>query len=78
MQADEVFLKIYTSSFRLVQEFAYDSKNESDQLAPGTHEVAWDGKDDAKRPLSSGTYFCFITVQVGKKKYETSGQVEIP
>lgn len=28
------------------------------QVAAGTHEIAWDGRDDAGRPAGSGVYFC--------------------
>ncbi len=33
----------------------------SEERAAGTHEVAFDGRDDKGRTLSSGTYFCKLT-----------------
>jgi aminopeptidase N len=33
----------------------------SDDLSAGTHEVRWDGIDDARRPAASGVYFCRLT-----------------
>ena len=31
-------------------------------LSPGEHEVRWDGCDDGHRPVSSGVYFCRLSV----------------
>lgn len=76
--ADEAFLKIYTSGFRVVREFYFNKDENSDYLPAGTHDFSWDGKDDNKRPLPPANYLCFIDVNAGKKKYEASGKTEIP
>jgi hypothetical protein len=31
-----------------------------DELRAGMHELAWDGRDDGGRPVSSGVYFCLL------------------
>jgi len=41
---------------------------ESDRAGPGIFEVDWDLKNDADRPVSSGTYFCIVTL--GQKSYK--------
>ena len=76
--ADEVFLKIYTSGFRLVREFHFDKDENPENLSADTHELNWDGKDEEKRPMPPGNYLCFIDIKVGKLKYEASGKTEIP
>jgi hypothetical protein len=76
--ADEVFLKIYSSGFRIVHEFHFTPKDKPEFLASGGHEAVWDGKDEQRRPMPPGTYLCFINVNVGKKRYEASGKTEIP
>ncbi len=44
-------LKIYTLSGRSLRSLIHEA------LAPGTHEVSWDGRDDHGRRVSSGVYF---------------------
>ncbi len=78
MPADEVSLRVYTSGFRLVQKFAFNSEDGEDQLNDGIHMYLWDGLDEVKRSVPPGNYLCFITVYVGKKKYEAAGQFEVP
>jgi hypothetical protein len=78
VQADEVFLKVYTSGFRIVQDLVFDSKNNIDFLAAGAHEYVWDCKDNVRRPMPPGSYLCFIEIHVGKIKYSASGQTEVP
>jgi flagellar hook assembly protein FlgD len=76
--ADEVFIKIYTSGFRIVREFQFNKDQNPENLTAGTHDLGWDGKDEEKRPMSPGVYLCFIDVNVDKKRYETSGKTVIP
>jgi flagellar hook assembly protein FlgD len=78
MKAKEVDVKVFTSGFRMVQQFSFDPHNQADNLKTGPHEVAWDGKDDQQRPMPPGDYLCFILVQTDKKDYEASGKTEIP
>ncbi len=76
--ADEAYLKIYTSGFRMVREFNFNRDENTDYLTAGSHDFTWDGKDDNQKSLPPATYLCFIDVNVGKKKYEASGKTEIP
>lgn len=45
-----VRLSIYAPDGRLVRELLNETRR------PGRHEVTWEGRDDAGRPLASGTY----------------------
>ena len=76
--ADEAYLRVYTSSFRLVWEENYNSKEKPENLTSGGHETVWNGKDDEGRIMPPGTYLCFISLTVGKKTYEASGKTEMP
>jgi hypothetical protein len=78
VSADEVFLGIYTSGYRVVRKFSFNKKENSEYLASGEHEYTWDGRDINKRPMAPGIYLCFIQVNVGIKRYEASGKTEIP
>ena len=78
ISADEVFLKVYTSGFRIVREFDFNQQERADLLDAGPHDFAWDLRDEEKRPMPPGNYLCFIDVKVGKKRYEASGKTEIP
>jgi hypothetical protein len=76
--ADEVFLKVYSSGFRIVRSFEFTQKDDPDFLTAGNHDFAWDGMDEQKRHMPPGDYLCFIDIHVGKKKYEASSKTEIP
>ena len=76
--ADEVFISIYTSGYRVVRKFSFNKDQNPEYLTPGDHEYTWNGMDEKKRPLAPGIYLCFINVHVGKKHYEASGKTEIP
>jgi len=76
--ADEAYLRVYTSGFRLVWEENYNSKEKPENLTSGGHETVWNGKDDEGRIMPPGTYLCFISLTVGKKTYEASGKTEMP
>ena len=76
--ADQVFLAVYTSGFRVVRRFNFSKDKNPEELTIGSHDLTWDGKDEEGRPMPPGIYLCFIDMNVGKKKYETSGKTEIP
>jgi hypothetical protein len=76
--ADEVYLKIYSSGFRVVHGFEFNKEQQPGLLTPGAHEVTWDGRDEQGRRIPPGDYFCFIDVRAGGKRYEASGRVGIP
>jgi hypothetical protein len=77
-EASQAFLRVRTSGFRTVREFDFFKKEKPEYLTVGTHDLYWDGKDEAGRPMTPGTYLCFITVVIGKKTYETTGKVYFP
>jgi flagellar hook assembly protein FlgD len=76
--SDRVYLKIYSSGFRLVRDFEFNKVDSPDYLTRGTHEFYWDGKDEQNRPMPPGDYICVINVDVKKKVYEASSKTDIP
>ena len=76
--ANEAYLRVYTSGFRLVWEMNFNKDEKPEYLGSGAHEVTWNGKDDEGRPMPPGTYLCFISVTAGKKSYESSSKTEMP
>jgi hypothetical protein len=53
--AADVRLSVYDAAGRLVRVLA------EGLFAPGEHEVSWDGRDAAGRPVASGVYFLRLT-----------------
>jgi hypothetical protein len=51
----EVSLRIYDAAGRVVKTLVAGT------LAAGQRAIAWDGHDDAGRPVASGVYFCRLT-----------------
>jgi len=76
--ADRVFLKIYSSGFRLARDFEFNKLDSPDYLTKGAHEFFWDAKDEQGRPMPPGSYLCFIDINVKKKVYEASSKTMIP
>lgn len=50
----DAIVTIHDVNGRLVRRLAVGS------LAPGRHELTWDGRDDGGMPLPAGTYFCRV------------------
>ncbi len=75
---EKVFLKIYTSGFRIIRIYEFNKKEKLEYLTAGPHEFSWDGKDEEGRFLPPGVYLCFIDLNVGKKRYEASSKTKIP
>ncbi|HNQ43804.1 MAG TPA: FlgD immunoglobulin-like domain containing protein, partial [Candidatus Cloacimonadota bacterium] len=74
--ADEVNLKVYTISGRLVKTFDHLP------VGVGYHEYprtlyAWDCKDDEGYPLANGVYFYRIVARKGNKKIEKTMKMAI-
>jgi hypothetical protein len=74
--ADEVYIKIYTISGRLVKTFR------DLPVGVGYHEYprtvyAWDCKDDQGYPLANGTYFYRVVARKGGKKIEKTMKMAI-
>jgi len=76
--ADRVYLKIYSSGFRLARDFEFSKIDSPDYLTRGPHLFYWDGKDEQTRRMPPGNYLCFIDINVKKKVYEASSKTEIP
>jgi flagellar hook assembly protein FlgD len=73
-----VYLKIYSSGFRLVRDFEFNKLDSPDFLTRGTHKFYWDGKDEQNRRMPPGSYLCFIDINSKKKVYEASSKTEVP
>ncbi len=56
-QPARVDLRIYDLAGRLVRTLV-----NGETLAAGSHEAAWNGRDDSGRPLPAGTYICRLKV----------------
>jgi hypothetical protein len=74
--ADEVYIKVYTISGRLVKTFR------NLPTGVGYHEYprtvyAWDCKDDQGYPLANGTYFYRVVARRGGKKIEKTMKMAI-
>lgn len=74
--ADEVYIKVYTISGRLVKTFR------NLPTGVGYHEYprtvyAWDCKDDQGFPLANGTYFYKVVARKGGKKIERTMKMAI-
>lgn len=78
VQADEVFLKVYSSGFRLVHGWHFNTKEGREYLIAGSHEFLWDGRDGYGRRFPPGLYLCFIDIRVGERHFESSGRTGIP
>jgi flagellar hook assembly protein FlgD len=73
-----VYLKIYSSGFRLVRDFEFNKLDSPDFLTRGTHKFYWDGKEEQNRRMPPGSYLCFIDINSKKKVYEASSKTEVP
>jgi len=78
IKAREINIKIFTSGFRLVEQFSFDKQAHSENLSAGEHEMSWDGKDEQGRAMPSGNYLCFVVIETEKKDYEASAKTNIP
>jgi hypothetical protein len=76
--AERVYLKIYTSGYRLARDFEFNKLDSPDYLTKGTHMFYWNGKDEQNRPMPPGSYLCLIDINVKKKVYEASSKTQIP
>ncbi|MEZ4655819.1 MAG: FlgD immunoglobulin-like domain containing protein [Candidatus Eisenbacteria bacterium] len=53
----QVRLVVFDASGRLVRTLAEGRRQ------PGVHQLAWDGRDDAARPVAAGVYFYQLQVE---------------
>ena len=59
-KADRVQVQVFDVSGRLVRTVA------DRQFAPGTHDLVWDGVDNAGRQVARGVYFTQVRYQLSK------------
>ncbi|GJQ22064.1 MAG: hypothetical protein HBSIN02_24190 [Bacteroidia bacterium] len=63
---DEVYLRIYTVSGRLI----YERKYYPGQVNIGFNRIVWDGRDQNGDPVANGVYFYKVTAVQGGEKVE--------
>ncbi len=56
IESGVVDLRVFDTAGRLVRVLEYRKQT------PGKHTVAWNGRDDSNRPVTSGVYYCRIKV----------------
>jgi hypothetical protein len=66
-KSGKTILTIYNSAGQKIRDLL------SDSLTPGVYRVLWDGRDNAGRAVSSGTYLYTI----GREGFQTGGKMEI-
>ena len=75
-QAEDISLKIFTVSGRLVRRFeALDFLDDPDPLEPGYHELTWDGTDGNGEDVANGVYYFKFTVKDNRKNIEKIGKI---
>lgn len=75
-RAEDLQLKIYTSSGRLIRTFGVtDILDDPSPLSPDYHEITWDGTDDVGDEVANGLYFYKLRVAFDNKSVEKVGKV---
>jgi len=76
--ADEISLKIYTVSGRLIKSYR-DFVDEFGRLGTGLdyHAKAWDGRNEDGDPLANGVYFYKIRAKWADRTVEKTGKLAI-
>ncbi len=72
IQATDIFIDIYSPSFRLLRAYHLEKKDTPDWLTPGKHFLPWDVTDENERPLEPGEYFFDITIDSSKGTFTSS------
>ncbi len=74
--AEDISLKIYTVSGRLVRRFELpDFVDDPDPLESGYHEQAWDGMDGNGDEVANGVYYFKFSAKGEKKTIEKTGKI---
>ena len=66
--AEQVKIKIYTTSGRLISELEAEGE-------PGYNEIRWDGTDRNNEQVANGAYFYKIIVETDKKRLQKVGKL---
>ena len=74
--AEDISLKIYTVSGRLVRRFELpDFVDDPDPLEPGYHEQTWDGTDGNGDEAANGVYYFRFSAKGENKSIEKTGKI---
>lgn len=74
--ADDLSLSIYTTSGHLVRRIkATEAAAGQNPLAPGYHEIPWDGTDDQGDEVPNGIYFYKLCCTDGERTIEQTGTI---
>lgn len=75
-QAENLSLKIYTVSGRLIRRFdLLDFVDDPDPLEPGYHEQTWDSTDGNGDQVANGVYYFKFSAKGEKKTIEKTGKI---
>ena len=73
---DELYLKIYTSSGRLIRNFnAIELTEDPNPYSADYHEVVWDGKDTDGNDVANGVYFYKIVAKQKEQSKTLLGKI---
>jgi hypothetical protein len=64
---DELSVKIYTTSGRLIRTRMLNIDSNDDILSIGYHEIIWDGTDDDGNQVANGIYYCIFSGKNGSE-----------
>ncbi|MBC7187693.1 MAG: hypothetical protein H5U38_11730 [Calditrichaeota bacterium] len=74
--ASDLSLSIYTTSGHLVRRFSVAEASEGQNpLAPGYHEIPWDGTDEDGEQVANGVYFYKLRCVDGDEVLEQTGTI---
>lgn len=75
-RADDLQLKIYTASGRLIRKFeAPEILDDPNPLSPDYHEISWDATDDFGSEVANGLYFYKLRATFAGQVIERVGKV---
>ncbi|MCR4439015.1 MAG: C25 family cysteine peptidase [candidate division KSB1 bacterium] len=74
--ANDLSLSIYTTSGHLLRRFTVaDASEAQNPLAPGYHEIPWDGTDEHGEQVANGVYFYKLRCVDGEEVLEQTGTI---
>ncbi len=73
--ADQLSLRIYTASGRLIRAFNGAGVEDPNPLSADYHEITWDGRDQEGYEVANGVYFYRLTARSGDKSEEITGKI---
>lgn len=75
VRAERLSIDVHTASGRRIRRLADGRAEDPDLLAPGYHEVIWDGKDERQEPVAAGVYFVRIAALLRGRWHEYVAKV---